>query len=120
MPKDLIENVDLSNATLDIRKRYDVVIDAAANSLSATVNAGSNETFLSFDEDRYILMRADGNFEPLTDEPSFLGGPGIRYFRKINRVTARNGAGASTWDFQLLMNPEFDGMIPMFGASRKF
>jgi len=68
MPNDLIENVDLTDATLEIRKRYDVVIDAAANTLSATVNSGSNETFLPFDEDRYILVRADGSLEPLTDD----------------------------------------------------
>ena len=54
------------------------------------------------------------------EDPNLLGGPGIRYFRKVNRVTAKNGAGASTWDFQLLMNPELEGVIPMFGASRKF
>lgn len=55
-----------------------------------------------------------------SEDPNLLGGPGIRYFRKVNRVTAKNGAGASTWDFQLLMNPDFDGLIPMFGASKKF
>ena len=54
-----------------------------------------------------------------------MGGPGIRYFRKINRVTARNGAGAKTWDFQLMHFPGMgDGVgpsfIPMFGASQKF
>ena len=54
------------------------------------------------------------------EDPNLMGGPGIRYFRKINRVTARNGAGAKTFDFQLLMNPEMDGIIPMFGASQKF
>ena len=56
----------------------------------------------------------------------FMGGPGIRYFRKINRVTAKNGAGAKTWDFQLMhfpgMRQDGDGanFIPMFGASQKF
>jgi len=54
-----------------------------------------------------------------------MGGPGIRYFRKINRVTAKNGAGAKTWDFQLMHFPGMgeDGgppFLPMFGASQKF
>ncbi len=54
-----------------------------------------------------------------------MGGPGIRYFRKINRVTAKRGAGAKTWDFQLVHFPGTgsDGevtFIPMFGASQKF
>lgn len=69
-------------------------------------------------------------FDPLMmnhNAPDFqlMGGPGIRYFRKINRVTSRNGAGAKTWDFQLM---HFPGMgdngspafVPMFGASQKF
>ena len=63
------------------------------------------------------VLNGDGEFQ-------LMGGPGIRYFRKINRVTARNGAGAKTWDFQLMHFPGMgdDGayFIPMFGASQKF
>ena len=44
----------------------------------------------------------------------------VRYFRKVNRVTSRNGAGASTWDIQFLYNPQFERIVPVFGASRKF
>ena len=76
MPRNLIENVDLSDAQLEIRKRFDVTIDATNNSLSETVNAGANETFLPYDEDRYILMRADGTFEPLTDDRFQFGSAG--------------------------------------------
>ena len=57
------------------------------------------------------------------EEPELMGGPGIRYYRKINRVTARNGAGAKTWDFQLLhFSGEGEGptFFPMVGASQKF
>ena len=59
------------------------------------------------------------------DKPEVMGGPGIRYFRKINRVTAKNGAGAKTFDFQLMHFPGMgeDGgpsFFPMFGASQKF
>ena len=57
-------------------------------------------------------------------EMTLMGGPGIRYFRKINRVTAKNGAGAKTFDFQLMHFPGMgDGgplFIPMLGASQKF
>ena len=53
-------------------------------------------------------------------DPLFMGGPGIRYFRKINRVTSKNGSGAKTFDFQLLISPDFEGAIPLFGASQKF
>ena len=55
------------------------------------------------------------------NEPQIIGGPGIRYYRKINRVTARNGAGAKTFDFQLVHFPDLElKWIPMFGASQKF
>ena len=57
------------------------------------------------------------------EEPELMGGPGIRYYRKINRVTARNGAGAKTWDFQLLHFPGEGGgptFFPMVGKSQKF
>ena len=69
---------------------------------------------------RFAVVFEGWVFNPFDEDLTFLGGPGIRYFRKINRVTARNGAGASTWDFQLLTSPEMEGVIPMFGASRKF
>ncbi len=69
---------------------------------------------------RFAFVFEGWVFNPADQNFTLLGGPGIRYFRKINRVTAKNGAGASTWDFQLLMNPEMEGVIPMFGASRKF
>ena len=71
-------------------------------------------------ERRFSLLLEAWLFNVLTDEPTFLGGPGVRYFRKVNRVTARNGAGASTWDIQFLYNPLFERIIPVFGASRKF
>ena len=64
------------------------------------------------------VLNGDGEFD-------LMGGPGIRYFRKINKVTAKNGAGAKTFDFQLMHFPNMgnsDGptFIPMFGASQKF
>ena len=56
-----------------------------------------------------------------SDEPVALGGPGVRYYRKINRVSAKNGAGAKTFDIQLFMSSLIDGaIIPMFGASQRF
>ena len=66
-----------------------------------TLGAGFNlSDEFSGDDDRFVLnagatFRAGRRFafvfegwifEPLTDEPSFLGGPGIRYFRKINLI----------------------------------
>ncbi len=74
----------------------------------ATLRAARRFSFIA---EAWIFSISEGNI---------LGGPGIRYFRKLNRVTARNGAGAKAFDFQLLLSPDSDGIIPMFGASQKF
>ena len=70
LPKDNISDVDLSDASLTIRKSYSVNI--TNNQLSLAVNAGENETFLPFDPERYELIKNDGTIEVLTsDKMSF-------------------------------------------------
>jgi hypothetical protein len=73
LPKNNISSVDLTNAVLSIRKSFTVNI--ASNQLSVAVVAGTNETFLPFDEERYSLIRSDGSTELLTsDRFSFISG----------------------------------------------
>jgi hypothetical protein len=73
LPKNNISNVDLTNANLTIRKSFTVNI--VSNQLSAAVVAGTNETFLPFDEERYSLIRSDGSTELLTsDRFAFING----------------------------------------------
>jgi hypothetical protein len=73
LPKNNISSVDLTNASLTIRKSYTVNI--LNNQLSTAAVAGSNETFLPFDEERYSLIRSDGSTEVLTsDKFSFTSG----------------------------------------------
>ena len=73
LPKNNISNVDLTNANLTIRKSFTVNI--ISNELSSPVSAGTNETFLPFDEERYSLIRSDGSTELLTlDRLSFING----------------------------------------------
>jgi hypothetical protein len=73
LPKNNISSVDLTNAVLSIRKSFTVNI--ASNQLSAAVVAGTDETFLPFDEERYSLIRSDGSTELLTsDRFSFISG----------------------------------------------
>ena len=73
LPKNNISNVDLTNANLTIRKLFTVNI--ASNQLSSPVSAGTNETFLPFDEERYSLIRSDGSTELLTsDRFDFISG----------------------------------------------
>ena len=72
-PKNNISSVDLTNANLIIRKSFPVSI--SSNQLSSTQSAGTNETFLPFDEERYSLIRSDGTTELLTsDKFSFING----------------------------------------------
>ena len=54
LPKINVSNVNLDNASLTIRKTFDVTI--ASNELSTQVVAGTNETFLPFDEERYLFL----------------------------------------------------------------
>ena len=96
---------------------FDENIDNNADASERTViNVGG--TFRS--GRRFAFVFEGWVFNPFDEDVTLLGGPGIRYFRKVNRITAKNGAGASTWDFQLLTSPDWEGIIPMFGASRKF
>jgi hypothetical protein len=73
LPNTNISSVDLTDASLTIRKTFTVNI--SGNQLSSAVSAGTNETFLPFDEERYALIRSDGTTEVLTsDRFSFING----------------------------------------------
>jgi hypothetical protein len=63
--KQFVSSVDLTDSQLTIKKQFDVVI--SSNSLTITpTEILSNEIFLPFDEERYVLIRDDGNTEPLS------------------------------------------------------
>jgi len=61
-----VSNVSLDDASLAIRKTFDVTI--ASNELSTQVVADTNESFLPFDEERYLLIRDDGITESLNSD----------------------------------------------------
>jgi hypothetical protein len=69
-----ISNVDLTDASLTVRRTFTVNI--TSNQLSAQVEAGANETFLPFDEERYLLTRSDGATETLTADKFDIGADG--------------------------------------------
>jgi predicted small secreted protein len=64
-PRSYISSVDLTDSNITIRKEFSV--DITSNQTNQ-INAGLNETFLSFDEERYALIRSDGTYEELTSE----------------------------------------------------
>jgi hypothetical protein len=63
LPKKNISKVDIDNSTLIIKRKFAVVV---TNNETNTIQAGSNESFLPFDEERYLFMRDDGSVEELT------------------------------------------------------
>jgi len=72
LPKSYVASVDLTDSNLIIRRQFDVVI--TSNSTGA-INAGPDETFLPFDEERYVLVGESGLVESLSqDEFSFTNG----------------------------------------------
>ncbi len=74
LPKKWIADVDLSGSSLTIRKEYSISITANATN---TISADTGETFLPFDEERYILITSTGVVEPLSSD-KFVFSPGSK------------------------------------------
>ena len=66
LPNKYISNVDVSKSSLVIRRQFDVEI---ADNSTGAVNAGPNEVFLPFDEERYSLLSdVGGDLEVLSSD----------------------------------------------------
>lgn len=65
LPKKFIASVDLTKSNLSIKKEFNVIITANATN---TIQAGTDESFLPFDEERYVLINSTGGFEELTED----------------------------------------------------
>jgi hypothetical protein len=65
LPKEKVNNVNLLGSNLIIRKQFDVNISSNA---VGPILSDTNETFLPFDEERYVLIREDGTTETLTSD----------------------------------------------------
>jgi len=101
LPKKNISSVDLTGAILSIRKTFTVNI--SSNQLSAAVTAGTDETFLPFDEERYTLTRSDGETETLTsDRLEFLAGSTQLQIRNLGS----NNTGATLTATLRKVNPK--------------
>ena len=74
LPKANISNVDISESILSVRKTFTVNI--SSNQLSVDVQAAVNETFLPFDDERYLLTRSDGSTEALSSDKFEIGADG--------------------------------------------
>jgi hypothetical protein len=65
LPKEKVNNVNLLGSNIIIRKQFDVNISSNA---VGPILSDTNETFLPFDEERYVLIREDGTTEILTSD----------------------------------------------------
>ena len=74
LPRANVSDVDISESVLTIRKTFTVNI--ASNQLSSEVQAAANETFLAFDDERYLLTRSDGSTETLSSDKFEIGADG--------------------------------------------
>ena len=66
LPKKNVESVGLTTSSIIVRKEYDSV--SITNNSTNTLSAGTDLTFLPFDEERYVLTRSDGSTEKLTSD----------------------------------------------------
>jgi hypothetical protein len=69
-PKQNISNVSLNDATLIIRRPYDVTITDGS---TATITANENEVFLPYTQKRYTLILDDGTTEILSSSKLTFG-----------------------------------------------
>ena len=75
LPKKNVASLNLTNSSITIRKQFNVNI--INNSVNIAPNLlGDNETFLPFDEERYCLLRFDGNTEVLTSDKFIISSGG--------------------------------------------
>ena len=65
--KKFVSSVDLTDSQLTIKKQFDVTISSNSLTIPST-EILSNEVFLPFDEERYVLIRNDGSTEPLSSD----------------------------------------------------
>jgi len=85
LPKKNISDVDLTDANIVVRKAYDTTItssDGVYSTGSLTPEPGC--TFLPFDEERYTVIRSNGQLESLTSDKLFFEVGGNVYFSGLS------------------------------------
>tara|TARA_B100001109_G_scaffold41369_1_gene32690 strand:- start:9145 stop:16611 length:7467 start_codon:yes stop_codon:yes gene_type:complete len=81
LPKPNIATVDNTKGSITIRKKFAVDIENGQLKSNTIPTTGTNETFLPFDEERYILIRSDGTTESLTaNQFVFTGGTQLQIY----------------------------------------
>ena len=65
LPKVNIESVNLVGSDITIRRQYNTSI---TDNSTPPIMQGENEVFLPYDEERYTLIRSNGNTEILSED----------------------------------------------------
>ena len=91
LPKSNVNSVDLTGSTIIIRKEFSTSI---VDNSTSPITADSNEVFLPFDEERYVLTRSDGTIEVLTEDR-------FQYFNGSNEIVI-NGLGSNDANCKLI------------------
>ena len=93
LPKENISNLDLTDSVITIRKTFDVQILNNQITAATVPTAGTNETFLPFDEERYSLVRENGSTETLTSDRIVIATTG-KTFQAFNLANNSSAAVA--------------------------
>mgnify|MGYP001356506343 CR=1 FL=1 len=72
LPKENVSDVNLTDASLSIRKVYSEET-IAANRVANQLASGENQTFLPFDPERYAVIASNGQIEELTADKMVFG-----------------------------------------------
>ena len=92
LPNKNISNVDLTRSSIVIKKQFDVNI---TNNSTGVINSGSSdETFLPFDEERYVLMRTGNGVDDFGGTES-LSSDKINFNTGSTQITI-NGLGSNS------------------------
>ena len=92
LPNKNISNVDLTRSSIVIKKQFDVNI---TNNSTGVINSGSSdETFLPFDEERYVLMRTGNGVDDFGGTES-LSSDKINFNSGSTQITI-NGLGSNS------------------------
>jgi hypothetical protein len=90
-PKKNVSSINLTDSVLTVRRQFTTNISGNSTPL---INADANEVFLPFDEERYTLIRSNGQTEVLTEDRfSFTNG---------SQTLQINGLGANDTGSKLI------------------
>jgi hypothetical protein len=76
-----IESVNLSSSSLIVRRQFDDITISASGETNVITTGFTDQVFLPFDEERYILIRSDGSTEVLSQDRMILtnGGQDLQF-----------------------------------------